>query len=213
MAKLRKSSIKREVHDIIKEKIMSQQLQLGEKISLVQLAEELGVSNTPIREAISMLEAEGLVTTSLNAKVQVIDFTEESYAQLNATFELLVEGAYRLCTENGVEEELCQRMRDCIAEQEARLLAGDFRGYIEASLRFDRCPLEMTGNERLISIFDNLGSVLFLAVRFDHQNNGQDERTKNLAEHLAILEAAERRDHDAVRRLLRRHYRKQMDPA
>lgn len=97
--KTRKSSIKREAHDIIKEKIMGRQLHPG-KINLVSSPRSLA-SATRRSERRSLCAGSGrAAAASLNAKVQAVGFTEESCAQLNATFELLAEGACRLCAEN-----------------------------------------------------------------------------------------------------------------
>ena len=71
MATIIKTSTKDQVYDIIKEKIFLQEYDLGDTINITALSSELGVSNTPIREALSKLEAEGLVTSSMSSKVRV----------------------------------------------------------------------------------------------------------------------------------------------
>ena len=74
MSRLRKSSMKEQCHEIIRSKILRQGYELGEFINIVSLCNELSVSNTPIRQALSQLEAEGLVVTSLNSKARVVSF-------------------------------------------------------------------------------------------------------------------------------------------
>ena len=77
MASIQRSSMKDQVYELIKGRIYSQYYKSGEEIKILTLSKELGVSNTPIREALTMLVAEGLLTTSLNNKFRVIELNEE----------------------------------------------------------------------------------------------------------------------------------------
>ena len=82
MAQIRKQSMKEQIYQIIKDRILNLEYPMDTPLNLVQLSKELGTSNTPLREALSLLEAEGLVVASLNNKVRVIGFTQESYRDL-----------------------------------------------------------------------------------------------------------------------------------
>ena len=62
MAIVNKSPLKNQIYDIIKGRIMNSEYQLGEKINIKTLSRELGVSTTPIRDALTLLEKESLVT-------------------------------------------------------------------------------------------------------------------------------------------------------
>ena len=86
MTAITKTSMKDQVYQIIKEKIFTLEYNFGDTINISALSSELGVSNTPIREALSRLEVEGLVTSTLNSKVQVIDITEDLYKDIDHTF-------------------------------------------------------------------------------------------------------------------------------
>ena len=80
----------------------------SDTINISALSSELGVSNTPIREALSRLEVEGLVTSTLNSKVQVIDISEDLYKDIDHTFFSIISGCYTTCfledrTEPGIQ--------------------------------------------------------------------------------------------------------------
>ena len=88
MAILRQSA-KDLVYEALKEKILKQEYNLGDPLNIVHLSAEFGTSNTPIREALSRLESEGLVTSSLNSKFRVTELTEESSHELDNTIRIL----------------------------------------------------------------------------------------------------------------------------
>ena len=67
MRKIKKNTMKNQAYEIIRKKILNQSYIPGEKISIASLTEELQISNTPIREALSMLEEHGLVEITPNS--------------------------------------------------------------------------------------------------------------------------------------------------
>ena len=85
---------------IIKKKIYDQEYDFGDTINITALSKELGVSNTPIREALSRLEVEGLVKTTMSTKVQVISLDEKEFAECAISFFVTAFGAYTLCCDN-----------------------------------------------------------------------------------------------------------------
>ena len=74
---LKRISMRDQVYEIIKNRILSREYSLGEPINIVYLSKELGISNTPIREALSQLETERLITINSNQKYHVTDLNEK----------------------------------------------------------------------------------------------------------------------------------------
>ncbi|MFQ7739785.1 MAG: GntR family transcriptional regulator, partial [Emergencia timonensis] len=68
-------SVKEQTYQIIKEKILNQEYPAGARININELAEELGISNSPIREALSLLEQQGLVISNRSSGATVTTFT------------------------------------------------------------------------------------------------------------------------------------------
>ena len=80
MPQLQRLSLKAQVYEIIRQKILQQEYALGEKINIDTVADELKISNSPIREALMMLSQDGLIEMIPNNGARVISFSEEGYA-------------------------------------------------------------------------------------------------------------------------------------
>ncbi len=204
---LLRSSIKQQVYEIIKEKIMKQDYDLGEPINISSLSKELSVSNTPIREALSQLEAEGLVTSSLNTKFKVMTLTEKSLMDLNQTAAILFSGGLDLCASMNNRDKLVKLLEKAIDDQKQALREKDYHKFIQDTIRFDEAILEATENNTLTHIFNSLSCKLFLAIRYNHQNSA-DSRNRSISEHEQIVRSIESGDYDQAKKLMAAHYDK-----
>ena len=79
---VKKEPIKDQIYHIIKRRILNHQYEPGKRLSIMSISREMNVSNSPVREAISMLERDGLVETYPNAGPSVITISEERLAQV-----------------------------------------------------------------------------------------------------------------------------------
>ena len=79
MPQLQRLSLKAQVYEIIRQKILQQEYALGEKINIDTVADELKISNSPIREALMMLSQDGLIEMIPNNGARVISFSEEGF--------------------------------------------------------------------------------------------------------------------------------------
>ena len=209
MAQIRKQSMKEQIYQIIKDRILNLEYPMDTPLNLVQLSKELGTSNTPLREALSLLEAEGLVVASLNKKVRVIGFTQESYRDLNRTILVQLLGAYQLCLEDKKNSYLCNILENQLNIQQAVFEEGDINGFITASINFDKGFLLACENHKLLEIFDRLSSLLYLSVTMNHHAK-LENRQLNLQEHQHILDAVRKNDVFLVQKLLHQHYDKHL---
>lgn len=207
MSKLVRTSMRQQIYDIIKERIMTQEYDFGEPINISTLSKELDASNTPIREALSMLSAEGLVVANVNSKFRVIEFTEESMEELNETLYVLISGTYlsscRLKKVGGLVNLLENAYRRQLAESESE----DQSAYIRGALAFDRCFVEVSANAKLLAIYDNLADLFYLSARYTYSHQ-TTAKIDNLSEHKAILEAVRVGTQSMVLDLLAAHYNK-----
>ncbi|MCG8484510.1 MAG: GntR family transcriptional regulator [Clostridia bacterium] len=207
MAIIKKTSLKHQTYDIIKKKILSQSYKLGEKINIDSLARELNISNSPIREALNMLEKDGFVITNPNTGIRVVDLTPNEILELNQTIQILLIGGYDLCVAQGKVDRLISRMREHLSQQNHFQKEKDSYNLIKSSINFDGCFLTVTDNKRLISLYNNLSDVLFLAI-IHYQQTNDASSTKNIHEHQMILDAVVSNQHDEVKRLIAIHYDK-----
>lgn len=207
MSSVVKTSMKQQVYEIIKEKILNQEYDLGDQINIITLGKELSVSNTPIREALARLNAEGLVTSSLNLKFRVITLTEDFCRELNQTILILELGAYENDVKLELTGKLAEMLEERLAAQREALARRDYNEFIKAAIDFDRCFLTVLGNTRLLSVFDGLSTLLFLAVRYNHQKSAQN-RENNILEHKKLLDAVKNSRVSDVKSLMEKHYDK-----
>jgi len=206
MGVVKKSSMKEQCYNIIKEKILRQEYDLGEDINIVKLSTELSVSNTPIREALSQLEADGLVVSSLNAKTQVVYLTSKNFNDIVQSVYILIKGAYELCEKEDKIPELIKKLEKSLEIQEKHLLKDDFYQFTKELVYFDKIIFEVLDNPHLLDLFDRLSDVLFLMFRTNHEREDWD-LSRSLSEHREICEAIKKGDHEEVDRLFYEHYK------
>lgn len=205
MAKIQKSSIKDQVYELVKERIFSQYYPSGEEIKILTLSKELGVSNTPIREALTMLVAEGLLTTSVNNKFKVIELNEKEMSELNEVISIILVGGYRAAHRDGRDKDMYKLLEKRYEAQVKAREKNNLELYIQKTLEFDRSFVEVTGNEKLLNIFDMNNYLLYLYVRHTHWKD-EENTDRKLQEHVEIMDAVKKGDWVLVEKLLTEHY-------
>ncbi len=174
----------------------------GQRLRERELCESLGISRTPLREAIRTLGTEGLVTLLPNRGAVVSELDVEEVAQLYQVVCALETLAAGLAMERITDEQIAE-----IGMHHYRLvrhqLRGELDGYFEANQAVHRSLVEISGNDVLLSVWD------MLAVRVNrarYQTNLKPERwAQATREHEAIFQAIRERDRPRVVELLRDH--------
>ena len=190
------------VLEALREAIMNGSLQPRERLMEIQLAEELGVSRTPIREALRKLELEGFIVMvprkgAFVADISFKDITE--VFEIRAALESLAAG---LAAERITDEEIEALERNLVAKAEA-IAANDLQKLVEVDTNFHETIYQASRNQRLRSIISNLREQI---QRFRTQSLSFPGRMKySLAEHRAIVEAIEARDTHLARQLAQEH--------
>lgn len=202
-----KATIKDQVYEIIKEKILSQEYQLGEKINIDTLATELNVSNSPIREALTMLEKQGLVENIPNTGSRVISFSPIMYREICSALYTLVSGAYDLCLAQKNIPAVLEGMRKNLEIQKQIIDSYDMQKSIKYALAFDKSLIYATKNQYLLSIYEQMEDVFFLMALHSHQRN-EAEHKKNIYEHSMILESIENNHISSAKKWIFIHYDK-----
>ena len=198
-------SIKEQTYEIIKRKILTRQLPLGERINVVQLSKELGVSNSPIREALNLLEKHGLVVNVRNSGTQVVSPSVRDRYELAQMTLFMMIGAYQYCRETGRTDQLADDLTLALSRQKQHL--DPHSGY-ECTYHagvFDRCIIAATGNRMMIKQFDNMVPLARLCSLYDCQHGGRG-CCDSLRFHEIILRAVKNHDDDLVISTLRECY-------
>ena len=149
------------VFNTLRQAILRGELKPGERLMEVQLANKLGVSRTPIREAIRKLELEGRVLMIPRKGAEVADITEKSLMDVLEVRKALEELAVQLCCDKITGKEIEELHR--AADDFRRILktSDDVTEIAEADVRFHDIIYLATGNQKLIQILNNLREQMY----------------------------------------------------
>ncbi len=190
------------VFQTLRNAIITGELQPGERLMETQLAERLGVSRTPIREAIRKLELEGLVIMVPRKGAQVAQFTEKDIQDVLEVRAALESLAAKLAC-NRMDDRSFLKLQLAIAEYSYAAKNKDLEAMIEKDVEFHDIICNATQNDKLIQIFTNLKEQVN-RYRITYLKNVEDSETVE-AEHLAILEALKNKNEEVAGNLASKH--------
>ena len=190
-----------EAYIVLRRAILSGQFKPGERLIEREVAQRLGLSRSPVREAFRRLEQERLVTvTRQGVVVQALDPTEvEELYQVRQHLEVLVA---RLAARNFTSEHR-RRLQENLKRMSAALTARDQARVATESVCFHRMLAEIAGNRRLARLLAAGGGEI---QRFRSLNIQQGARTQAaVAEHRQIFAALAARDESRAAKLMAQH--------
>jgi DNA-binding GntR family transcriptional regulator len=196
------ASVVDQVYTAIRERISSGSLPRGARVHQEDLAEELGVSRTPVREALRRLAAEGLVEMRTNRGARVADVDQVGMRSSYEARTVIEPGAARLAAGRRLEEPLA-RMRAAVAAQR-RSLRNVQRSF-EANREFHLALAEASGNEFLVQFAERLWVARIGETIYERQVQTQERMLLDVREHEQIVEAIEAGDGRRAESLVRRH--------
>ena len=195
------------VFNTLRDAILKGELEPGERLMEIQLAERLGVSRTPIREAIRKLELEGLVLMIPRKGAEVAKISEKSLRDVLEVRRSLEELAAELA---------CQRMdaealKDLEDAQKAFIQAvesGETMTMAEADEHFHDVIYMGTGNTRLVQILNNLREQMY-RYRVEYLKDERNYPTL-MREHSEIVEGLMTKDKGRVTEAMHKHVKNQV---
>lgn len=179
------------VFNALREAILKGDLKPGERLMELQLASKLGVSRTPIREAIRMLEQEGLAVTTPRKGAEVAKMTLKDMEDVLEIRDALDELAVRIACQKISDEQLKQ-LEDMKELFEKSTQTGNVKKIAEADVTFHDVIYEATGNPKLVTLLNNLREQVY-RYRVEYIKDPKNYPTL-IAEHEAILESLKNRD-------------------
>lgn len=183
------------VFNTLRQAILRGELKPGERLMEIQLANKLGVSRTPIREAIRKLELEGLVLMIPRRGAEVAEITEKSLRDVLEVRGALEELAVKLACQKITDAQI-QELRVAEKAFELALQSGDVTTYAEADVKFHDVIYLATDNQRLIQLLSNLREQMY-RYRVEYLKREEAHETL-LIEHKRIIETIAKRDMDAA---------------
>ena len=173
------------VFKTLRQAILTGELKPGERLMEIHLANKLGVSRTPIREAIRKLELEGLVIMIPRRGAEVAEITEKSMKDVLEVRKALDTLAVELACERITEEDKEKLLLACEEFEEA-VKTGNFAMIAKTDVIFHDIIVEATGNVRLVQMVNNLAEQMY-RYRFEYiKDASQHERL--IEEHRKIYE-------------------------
>lgn len=199
------------VYDAILGAILHGDLKAGEKLSETSLAEKLGVSRTPVREALRALDAEGFVRLSPNSRFEITSFSRQDALEVLQIRRLLEGEVSRQAARKGSPEDY-RRLRENLEAAQACVEGPanevDFR-FMQLDIAFHQTIFEMAGNKRMLRVSSALGDRL---ARL-YVSRSSDIQTYQicLQQHRNIMEAILAHDDIRAEDYARRHIEYIMD--
>ena len=190
------------VFKTLRQAILKGELEPGERLMEIQLAERLGVSRTPIREAIRKLELEGLVLMIPRRGAEVAKISEKNLRDVLEVRRSLEELAIDLACQRIQEEEL-ETLREAQKEFSAAVAAGDAMEIAQTDEKFHEIIYSSTGNQKLMQILSNLREQMY-RYRLEYIKDA-NKRQILLVEHEQILKALSLRHVQEARLAVREH--------
>jgi DNA-binding GntR family transcriptional regulator len=167
-----------------------------------RLAQDFGISRTPVREAMAQLEREGFVRSVPRRGVYVVRKTKREVIELITAWAALESMAARLITENSTDEEIAA-LRRMFATFENGAVRAHLDEYSEINIGFHQTIIRMSGNGMLINLAENLFTHMRMIRR---KTIGEKDRAdRSIRDHMHIIEALEARDTVRAETLVRDH--------
>lgn len=190
------------VFNTLRQAILTGELKPGERLMEIHLANRLGVSRTPIREAIRKLELEGLVTMIPRRGAEVAQITEKSMSDVLEVRRAMDALCIELACDRISEEELSNLGTAC-EDFEQAVKTKDVKKIAHADVALHNIIVEATGNQRLIQLVNNLSEQMY-RYRFECiKDLGQHARL--MEEHRIILNSIRNKDKETASQAAKMH--------
>ena len=183
------------VFNTLRQAILTGELKPGERLMEIHLANKLGVSRTPIREAIRKLELEGLVTMIPRRDAEVAQITEKS---MNDVLEVRM-SLDALCVElacDRITQEGLDALRDACDAFEQSVKTKDVRKIAQADVALHDIIVQATGNQRLVQLVNNLSEQMY-RYRFEYIKDSSQHPTL-IEEHRIIYQSLLNKDKETA---------------
>ena len=200
-APLAASALYEQVADRLRQQILAREIEPGAWIDELKLCGELGISRTPMREALKVLAAEGLVTMKLRRGAYVTEMSERDVREAYQLLSLLESDAAAEVATRATDAQLAElgelhrALEEALPERDA---------FFAANERFHLRVLEIDGNRWRLQIVGDLRRLMKLNRH--HSLFREGRLTESLDEHRAMLAALLARDAEGARRLVAAHF-------
>ncbi len=165
-----------------------------------KLSQDLGISRTPIREALNRLEQEGFIRSIPRRGMFIVRKTKKEILEIITVWAALESMAARLITQHAADQEIAGLRRVFTNLEEPRAHIDE---YSEANIRFHQTIVNLSKNQLLIDTMENL----FIHMRSIRRQTiaESDRANRSIIDHMNIIEALEKRQTERAEQLVRQH--------
>ena len=194
-----------EVAELLRQRIFSRELEPGSWIDELKIAEEYGISRTPLREALKVLAAEGLVTMKVRRGAYVTEVSLQDLSDVYHLLSLLESDAAGVVAVKGTDTELTELMNlHAELEKAAKPGKANADAFFAVNERFHMRLLEIANNRWRDQMVADLRKVMKLNRHNSLLKTGRIE--ESLQEHRAIMVALTARDAEGTVQRMREHF-------
>lgn len=197
-----------EVAELLRQRIFRRELEPGSWIDEVKLAQEYGISRTPLREALKVLAAEGLVTMKVRRGAYVTEVSEQDLAEVYHLLALLESDAAAVVAERATTAQLKELQK---LHKELEAAVKDRERFFALNERFHMRLLELAGNRWRNQMVADLRKVMKLNRHNSLLKSGRIQ--DSLEEHGRVMQALARREPEAARERMQEHFRNGLEAA
>ena len=176
----------------------------GQRIDIERMAQQFGVSATPINYALKRLEEKGLVYVRPRSGHFVARLTEDDCREIIQTRSALEQAAIRLIGENGIRQEVLDALRHTLQQGRDAFADGDIPKYRNSDAAFHHLWIHACDNKLLAELYDTVVAKAQIAYVYIPWGSGDIEAS--LREHERLVEIAEHGDLDRLERAIARHW-------
>lgn len=199
-------NLDQKAYQILKAMIIERQLLPGDKIPQERLAEDLGISRTPLVNALKLLEQDKLVQSVPRRGFFVRHFNKREMISIFELREVLEGLAARRAAQNITDPEVV-RLKGFFKQFRGRKTITDIAAYAREDRQFHTFLLDVSAKEFLRSILETY-NIISYSYQFISEDGLVQRPDDTLRDHDAIIDAIGRRDPEAAENLMREHFRK-----
>ncbi|MCL6547853.1 MAG: GntR family transcriptional regulator [Alicyclobacillus sp.] len=198
---LQKSSLSLDLVALLKQQILDGELNPGDRIIETKVAKELGISQTPVREAIRQLSGEGIVTIVPNKGPMVSSLNDRDVFELYSLRAIIEGFAIRLACQSATQQQVDELVR-FFARMEQKLHDDSVTSLLDDSLFIHEYILKLANHSLLLSVYQSISFRISLANRI---LGVRSTKPKEVDQHRELVEALQQRDPEQAERVMRQH--------
>lgn len=201
----KKIPIRDKIYLEIKADIMQGKYEPGSRLSITSISKAMKVSNSPVREAISMLNRDGLVDIFPNSGPLVIKLSDKKLSDIAQAILSMLLGAFEICQQTEKIDQLIDLLNKALNAQIHHPQDSTLQEYVRCSIGFENAFIICCNNPYITRQYTAIEDLFYLVVLYNQQQI-ETGRSHTIMEHQQILGAITGGDYVSAKALLSRHY-------